>query len=378
MEYNNENSVGSNKSTVEKRALTLQFASQLRPPSQIPTPGKLFEMSAAATNARSTMLPPPNNDKKRKTLAERAGEPSRPTPAPPSSRPVNAHVRATSLAGVARETSFSSSVSSRPSSVASTRNTSGSSYSSSVGPGSRPPSSHYYRPQSALSHPRIQRPVSSLNRPATSLEAHEEEPGTARILGKRKGRTPFPLNPQDCPPTIRPPRMRGSRDTQKVHSSEWESNPFRTLSFREASLSKAFSGLSLHGEASQSAPTAHLEAGPASAHRTPASKAGAPPTPTLIPRLAPRAVLPVEPQSPSKTPKKTPKPLPQFLTRSSNEVIAWDTDSRLEEVENMCSEFREKMDGATTESKSLREMMGIYKIRSMNTQDYTAPSADKT
>lgn len=212
MDYNNENSV----------------ASQLRPPSQIPTPGKLFEMSAAATNARSTMLPPPNNDRKRKTLAERAGEPSRPTPAPPSSRPVNAHVRATSLAGVARETSFSSSVSSRPSSVASTRNTSGSSYSSSVGPGSRPPSSNSYRPQSAMSHPRFQRPVSSLNRPATSLEAHEEEPGKARNIGKRK---------------------------------------------------------------------------------------------------------------------------------------AWDTDSRLEEVENMCSQFKEKMDGATTESKSLREMMGIYKIR---------------
>ena len=343
----------------------MQFASQLRPPSQIPTPGRLFEMSAAATNARSTMLPPPNNDRKRKTLAERAGEPSRPTPAPPSSRLVNAHVRATSLAGVARETSFSSSVSSRPSSVASTRNTSGSSHSSSVGPGSRPPTSHSYRPQSAMSHQRFQRPVSSLNRPATSLEAHEEEPGTARILGKRKGRTPFPFNPQDCPPTLRPPRMRGSHDTQKIHTSEWESRPFTALSFREASLSNAFSALSLNRAASQSAPTADMEAWPVSPHTLPASRAGAPPTPTLIPRLAPRAVLPVEPQSPSKSPKKTPKPLPQFLTRSSNEVIAWDTDSRLEEVENMCSEFKEKMDGATTESKSLREMMGIYKIRSM-------------
>lgn len=59
-------------------------------------------------------------------------------------------------------------------------------------------------------------------------------------------------------------------------------------------------------------------------------------------------------------------------------MIAWDTDSRLEEVENMCSEFREKMDGATTESKSLREMMGIYKIRSMITQDHMALGADKT
>ena len=311
------------------------------------------------------MLPPPNNDRKRKTLAERAGEPSRPIPAPPSSRPVNAHVRATSLAGVARETSFSSSVSSRPSSVASTRNTSGSSYSSSVGPGSRPPTSHSYRPQSAMSYQRIQKPVSSLNRPATSLEAHEEEPGTARTLGKRKGRIPFPFTPQGCPPTIRPPRVRGSHDTQKVHTSGWESRPSTAFSFREASLSNAFNALSLNREASQSTPTTDLEVWPVSPHTRPASKAGAPPTPTLIPRLAPRAALPVEPPSPSKTPKKTPRPLPQFLTRSSNEVIAWDTDSRLEEVENMCSQFKEKMDGATTESKSLREMMGIYKIRSM-------------
>ena len=334
-------------------------------------------MSAAATNARSTMLPPPNNDRKRKTLAERAGEPSRPTPAPPSSRTVNAHVRATSLAGVARETSFSSSVSSRPSSVASTRNTSGSSYSSSVGPGSRVPSSHSYRPQSAMSHPRLQRPISSLNRPATSLEAHEEEPGPARNLGKRKGRTPFPLNPQDCPPTIRPPRMRASHDTQKVHTPEWESRPFNPFSFREASFNNAFNGLSLHEEASQSGPTTDMGARPASPHTQLASKAGAPPTPTLIPRLAPRAVMPVEPQSPSKSPQKTPKPLPQFLTRSSNEVLAWDTDSRLEEVENMCSQFREQMDGANTESRSLKETMGIHKIRSMAIQNHAALSADR-
>ena len=348
------------------KLLTAQFASQLRPPSQIPTPGKLFEMSSAATNARSTMLPPPTNNLKRKTLVDRAGEPSRPTPAPPSSRPVNAHVKATSLAGVGRETSFSSSMSSRPSSVASSRNTSGSSYSSSVGPGSRPPSSHSYRPQSAISNHRLQRPVPSLNRPATALELHEEEPGTARNIVKRQSRTPFHLNPQDFPPSMRLSRARVTYHAQRVHPSEWESRPFSALSLREVSLSTAFNGLSLYNEASQSTIKADSGVRSTPPEPRPSSNAGASPTPTHIPRLAPRAMLPVEPQSTTKSPNKNPNPQAQFLTRSSNDVIAWDTNSRLEEVESMCSQFREKIDGAAVESKALRESMAVYKIRSMS------------
>lgn len=92
-----------------------------------------------------------------------------------------------------------------------------------------------------------------------------------------------------------------------------------------------------------------------------------PTTPSHIPKLVPQVALPAETPSPSKSPKKTPRTapaLPLYLNRTSNEVIAWDTDSRLEEVEKMCSQFKEKMDGATTESKSLKDMTELYKLRS--------------
>lgn len=297
-------------------------------------------MSASATNARTTAMPPPQNVNtlKRKTLAERAGEPSgRPAPAPPSSRPVNAYLKATTIAGASRDSSVSSSVSSRQTSGASTRNVSNSSYSSSVG--TRPPSAQLHRPQSAMAaHSRIQKPVSTIGRPATSLEVHEEEPGMARTLGKRKGRIPLSScpNPPDYPDTLQSPRLRGRS----------------TRVFSLSSLSTKFNTLSLKNGPTQSAPKVDVEV---------------PATPSHIPKLVPQVALPAETPSPSKPPKKTPRtlpPLPLYLNRASNEVIAWDTGSRLEEVENMCSQFKEKMDGATTESRGLKEIIGVYKIRS--------------
>jgi len=90
-----------------------------------------------------------------------------------------------------------------------------------------------------------------------------------------------------------------------------------------------------------------------------------PKTPSHIPKLAPtRAALAAETPSPSKTPRKTPKPLPLFLNRETNTMIAFDTASRLKEMENSISQFQEKFDGATVESRSLKEMMAVYKIRS--------------
>lgn len=297
-------------------------------------------MSVAATNARTMSMPPPQtvNTLKRKTLAERAGEPTgRPAPAPPSSRPINAHVRATSIAGLSRDSSLSSSVSSRQASGASTRNVSNSSYSSSAG--TRPSSAQLYKPQSAMAaNSRIQKPVFTNGRPATSLEVHEEEPGISRTIGKRKGRIPL----SSCP---NPP---GSPDT--LHSPKLRGRSIREISV--TSLNNKFNTLSLKSGPVQSTPEVDVEV---------------PATPSHIPKPIPHVVLPAEALSPSKSPKKTPRtlpPLPLFLNRTSNEVIAWDTDSRLEEVENMCLQFKEKMDGATMESKNLKETTGMYKIRS--------------
>ena len=297
----------------------------------------MSELSASATNARTGVMPPPQNTNtlKRKTLAERAGEPTgRPAPAPPTSRTLNAHVRATSITGVPHDSSLSSSMSSRQTSRASMRNNSNGSYSSSIG--SRPPSSQSYRPQSAMAaHSRIQRPVYNI-RPATSLEVHEEESEMARTGGKRKGRTPLSSCPN--PPeysSLRLPKPRGCsiRD------------------FSMGSLNTKFNTLSLDSGHTQSAPKVDAEV---------------PATPSHIPKRVPQ--VPLHPETPSRcqSPKKTPRTaLPKYLNRGSNEVIAtWEYDSRLDEMENMCSLFRERFDGATTESTSLKEVIGVYKIRS--------------
>lgn len=213
------------------------------------------------------------------------------------------------------------------------RNASNSSYSSSVG--TRPPSTQLNRPQSAMAaHSRIQKPLSTIGRPATSQEVYEEEPGMARTLGKRKGRIPISScpNPLDDRDTLRAPKLRGR-------------------SLRDCSLSTKFNTLSLTSGQTQSTPKVEVQI---------------PTTPSHIPKLVSQVASPAKTPSPSKPPKKTPRTapaLPLYLTRSSNEVIAWDTDSRLEEVENMCSQFKEKMDGATTESKSLQELIGVYKVR---------------
>ncbi len=298
-------------------------------------------MSASATNARTTAMPPPQNTNilKRKTLAERAGEPNgRPAPAPPSSRPVNSNIKTTSIAGISRESSLSSSVSSRQTSGASTRNVSNSSYSSSVS--TRPQSAQLYRPQSAMAaHSRLQKPISTFGRPATSLEVHEEERGIARTIGKRKGRIPLSSCPNPPGPfdTLLSPKLRGRSIRE----------------FSMNSVTTKFNTLSLKSGPTQSTPKVDVEV---------------PATPSQIPKLVPKVALPIETPSPSKSPKKAPRTsraLPLFLNRTSNEVIAaWDHDTRLEELENVCSEFKEKMDGATMESRSLQEIIKVYKIRS--------------
>ena len=339
MDFYNEGPVGCKSSFVYpvQNSRPWQFPSHLRPPSKILSPGRLTEMTASATNARTTAMPPPPNTNtlKRKTLAERAGEPlGRPAPAPPGSRPHNASVKATSIAAVSRDPSFSSSVSSRQTSGASSRNISNSSFSSSVN--SRSQSAQSFRSQSAMAaHSRIQKPLSNIGRPATSLEVHEEEPGIARTIGKRKGRIPLSScpNPQGYPDTLQSPKIRGCSIRE----------------FSMNSLSTQFNCLSLKRGPTQSTPKVDVEV---------------PATPSHIPKLIPQVPLPAETPSPSKSPKKTPKPLPLYLNRSSNDVIAWDHAGRLEEVENMCSQFKEKWDGATMESKSLKDIMEVYKIRS--------------
>lgn len=326
-------------------------------------------------------MPPPGNSLKRKTLVERAGEPGRAAPAPPGTRlPSNGFFRTTSASGTVREASFASSNSSlRPSSSASTRNVSNSSYASSVGSGSRPPSVHSNRPSSAMSYSKYHKPVSAVGRPATSLEVYEEEPSEARNGGKRKGRTPSSTNPLE-PPRVRPAKFRGYPSSRMNHATNWESRRCRAVSGREASLITRLEQFSLQS-AHTTLSVMDRPPSPVTYYDGPAPKAEsdsdmhpcvdpviveAPKTPSHIPKLAPKHSVPVvDSPSPKKSPKKTPKALPRFLNRETNTLVAFDTDSRLEEMEHSISQFKEKFDGATTESRSLKEMMAVYKIRSM-------------
>ena len=299
-------------------------------------------------------MPPPANILKRKTLVDRAGEPSRPSPAPPSSRPVSATVKATSVAGPYREPSFSSSAaSSRPASLSSIRSVSNSSFSNSVGFGNRPASVQASRPNTAMAKSRIQRPTPTPSRPSTSMEAH---PGNGS-LGKRQGRTPFSSNLKQCAEEEIYPMINGSHDTLLNLSSTWASKPPPRKSLCEVSLNTRFQDLTLEPVA-QDTPKVFAEASS---------------TPSQIPKRVPSVVIASEASSPSKSPQKTPRPLPQFLNRSSNITLAWDTKGRLEDMETMCSEFKEKIDGATIESNGLKDMVAVYKSRSTSRQTSIAP-----
>ncbi|KAL8910721.1 MAG: hypothetical protein Q9171_004014 [Xanthocarpia ochracea] len=92
-----------------------------------------------------------------------------------------------------------------------------------------------------------------------------------------------------------------------------------------------------------------------------------PATPSQIPKLVPKAPGIASARSPSKSPKKAPASAPRFLSRNTNTTAVedFDVDDRLERMESEMSEFKGKLDGATTESNGLKEMLGIYKARVM-------------
>ena len=348
MDHRSETSVGIQvRSMTQPLTSDWQFASGLRPPSKIPSPGKLSEMSASATNARLQSMPPPAKAA-RKTLVERAGEPARSSVAPPNSRPFNSYVAATSIAGVPRATSLSSSVSSRPTSSASSRNTSTGSHSASLGPGSRPPSAQSYRSQSVIGNSRIQKPSYLHNRPATSLEVHHEEPHTAQVLGKRKGRNLFSSNLDTCPESLQPAKLRANGHFTSTRVSSKEHRPFSAMPIRDFSISTGLGSLHISDEVSQTTPIVEPQV---------------PHTPSHIPKMVPRPARSVQ-SSPSKSPQKKPPTLTQFLTKETNVPIAWDTDQRLEEVEYMQKQLKEEIKGATAESNGLKEMTAVYKTRS--------------
>lgn len=308
------------------------------------------------------MLPPPSGALKRKTLAETAGEVKRPTPAPPSSRPVNAAVKATTIAGLSRQTSYSSSTSSRPPSVTSMRNVSSTSFSSSVG-GTRPPSSAGHRPHASTSSFSMQKHTMASRRPASSFDNRLDHNRTVQANGNRDSMTPFHSTTKKFPKP-REYASFASYEDQNDSISNWSNSVLsstQTLrhskSLRDISLTKALGALSLNAHDCVSIPEERLKT---------------PTTPSNIPkRKISKLSLAQAYAPPIKSPRKTPKPIEPLLNKYSNikaPLVAWDTESRLENVEHMYSElektFEKTVKTTTTESNSLKETIGLYKARS--------------
>ncbi len=179
------------------------------------------------------MLPPATTGTKRKTLADRAGEPRRAPQAPSINATTIAGTKPSSWGGNYRQPSVSSSIaSSRPLSVASSRNISGGSCTSTMSTTSRPPSAQANRPQSAMAASRIQRPQSTHGRSASSLNASVAQPGAGRAQGQRSGRTLFPSTLTNCPESLEIGKTRGSHDTQTQSISEWASSKIASGSSR--------------------------------------------------------------------------------------------------------------------------------------------------
>ncbi|KAL8799913.1 MAG: hypothetical protein Q9182_005532 [Xanthomendoza sp. 2 TL-2023] len=345
-----------------------------------PTKSSLGEISASSINTRNgEMAPPASIGQKRKTLADRAGEPRRAPQAPFINPSAIAGSKSSSSGGSYRQPSFSSSVaSSRPSSVASSRYISGGSYASSMSTTSRPPSAQAHRSQSAMAGTSLRRPQSMQGRPASSLDAHAAQPAVGRGQGQRTGRTPFSSSLTGCPESLEVGKTRGSHDTHTRSVAEWASSNTATGSSRNVSLSTSMNDLSLEESRLPCTPkpvqkreisitTAMGNMSLCSDFPPPIPCPLDPATPSHLPIPIPKAAVTAPARSPSKSPKKAPAPTPRYLNRNTNTTATEDfnCEDRLERMESEMIDFKSKFHGATTESDGLKEILGVYKARGL-------------
>lgn len=274
------------------------------------------------------------------------------------------------MAGI-RDTSSSSSFSSQTLSNSSRVTSSSSSTSSRH---SRPPSAQSnVRPQSALVRNRstIQHPL-PVARPSTSQSNHVS--GSERSApGKRPGKVQAPLyTPQaHSGLQVQKPRSRETshalvnRDTSAFAATDRKLSDTTSKTARVSSLGSLCSSMNDLRISSVDAPvsTERLE--------MIAEDSACPKTPSQIPRRL--AQTPASTMQHSKTPSQAPiKPSPSrktfiYLTRESNTpVLAWDTKGRLDDMQTMYDELKEKMTAGISEKNGVNEMINLYKTRSMS------------
>ena len=330
-----------------------------QPKNRTQAPAKLGEMSESASNARASNMPPPPapiGTNKRKTLAEKAGEPiKRPAPMQPGPRPLSAAGKLDSKGPSSNQASSSSTLfSMRPSSSTYSRNNS---LSNSASSAHRATSSHS-RPQSAMDGSRILHKAPQTE--GRSLTSFGMRFGTGGVVGNPEGMPPISSCPNGNPrghKEMVPHRSNGSHRSNA--SSEVIKS--RVPSSREVSLCNAMHDLSID-EISLQSTLAVVQDVPV----TPSSQIPRlVQTPTCTGLLTQTRLPQAEAPSPSKSSQKPPKALPKFLTRDSNtELAGWDHDSRLHQVESNFAHLKGEMTRITDERSSMKDMIAMYKTKS--------------
>ncbi|KIV95781.1 hypothetical protein PV10_03396 [Exophiala mesophila] len=317
----------------------------------MPSPQKqLTEMSASATNSRTTMPPPtanghkrqgsnlPESATKRPTLSDRAGQPLKSAPAAPKSNaPVSAAVSST------LHTRYPSSISSRSNSIfsrsTSSASSTSSSFSASVGSRLQPPTSmNYGRPKAALAKDRG-RAIDS--RPATSMGTRgggiQDGPNNKRMAPSA------PMNKLSSAPRrndIATAHKMNSRIAQTVARTSGVLKEAQCIS-STASISAQMSALTL------SPPRERR-------HASPSKSPPLPPHPVTPSSFTPAPFPSYNSSSPRKNKAR------QFLTKSSN-LETWDPEEQYGNMERMYQDVCKHYKDAMEESNEAKQASSTYK-----------------
>ena len=296
------------------------------------------------------MLPPPGNNKKRKTQVDHGGEPTKLAPVLPNSRSASTNITGLSLSGLSRQSSFSSS---RPASSSSLRNASSGLSSINVGQGIRPPSAQMLRPHTAQSAHSTQKNRANTGRSTSSFDAQNLSMSGIQASENRLSTTSFPTISKRYPRQLSYNESpRGSYDNQMNYTSDWSSSASLTpKSLRDLSTSTTSSMSTLSLNLEKDSPLSPKKTLPQC-------------SPSHIPKPAlPKTPLSSKTPSPSKSRRKTEQWT--YLTKESNTRTAvFDSEARLGNVENLYHVLKEKMETTITESSGLKESIAMYKAKS--------------
>jgi kinesin family protein C1 len=226
-------------------------------------------------------------------------------------------------------------------------------FSSTVGPGSRPPSA-MSRPQSSLNG---RRPIgASIPRAASALDTHMEDTSPS-VLGKRKGMRIFSLSPSRIPRYSLGSMTPGMEDV--CHEFGQSAEPCEPEEV-------VFSPSLAHVMTIPVVPSTPFPKGPSEIQSPPGPlQAVPPPKCFLVPTRPLRTASASSLRSPSKPLSRS------FLSKDSSTKSfdhatgpEWDQDSRERNMEELMQTFMTHMNQQGQASSGLKETVEVYKTRS--------------